>query len=106
MRLVKTKMPQPGAGPVTASKTCKSVAAAVSRAVARLTEMELIDAVPSPTDPRKRSLSLNAAGYDLHDRILEAALQREAVLIDGVDPDDLNAFLRVMRLLHRNVQRL
>lgn len=94
---------------IPAARICEVIAldkAAVSRAVARLTEMELIDAVPSPTDPRKRSLSLNAAGYDLHDRILEAALQREAVLIDGVDPDDLNAFLRVMRLLHRNVQRL
>ena len=94
---------------IPASRICEVIAldkAAVSRAVARLADMDLIEAVVSPTDPRKRRISPNPAGYALHDRILAAALEREAILIEGVDPDDLEAFLRVMRVMRQNVDRL
>ena len=94
---------------VTASRICEVIAldkAAVSRAVAKLLSMDML-IVTSPTrDPRRKSLRLNEAGQQLHDQILEIALAREAQLIDGVDPDDLAAFLRVMRIMRRNVETL
>ena len=37
---------------------------------------------------------------------LAAALERERKLIAGVDPDDLEAFLRVIRIMRRNVDDL
>ena len=68
--------------------------------------MGLLTTQASPTDPRRKALSLNDDGYALHDRVMATALDREAALIDGVDPEDLEAFLRVMRVLRRNVERL
>lgn len=79
---------------------------AVSRAVAKLDALKLLDSTATARDPRRRSLALNAEGHALHDRILERALDREKRLIEGVDPDDLEAFFRVMRILRRNVTRL
>ncbi|NOZ33200.1 MAG: winged helix-turn-helix transcriptional regulator [Alphaproteobacteria bacterium] len=57
-------------------------------------------------DPRRKIWWLNDRGYDLHDRILEIALARERELIEGVDPDDLEAFLRVIRRMRQNVDKL
>jgi DNA-binding MarR family transcriptional regulator len=94
---------------IPASRICDVIAldkAAVSRSVGKLAEMGLLIAHASPTDPRRKALSLNASGYALHDQVMATALEREAVLIEGVDPHDLEAFLRVMRVLRRNVERL
>ena len=94
---------------IPASRICEVIAldkGAVSRSVSKLETMGLLLTSPSATDPRRRTMSLNRRGYDLHDRIMAVALDREAILIDGVDPDDLEAFLRVMRAFRRNVDRL
>ena len=94
---------------IPASRICDVIAldkAAVSRSVSKLADMGLLITQASPTDPRRKALSLNDKGYALHDRVMATALDREAILIDGVDPQDLEAFLRVMRVLRRNVERL
>ncbi|MHA6264561.1 MarR family winged helix-turn-helix transcriptional regulator [Arenibacterium sp. CAU 1754] len=94
---------------IPAARICDVIAldkSAVSRAIVKLDEMGILDVDVSATDPRRKSLSLNAEGNALHDRILATALEREAKLIQGVDPDDLEAFLRVMRQLRKNVRTL
>ena len=94
---------------VTASRICEVIAldkAAVSRAVAKLLSMDLLIVKSLTRDPRRKSLQLNDEGQGLHDQILDIALTREAQLIKGVDPDDLAAFLRVMRIMRRNVETL
>jgi len=94
---------------IPASRICEVIAldkAAVSRSVGKLEEMGMLVATPAKTDPRRKTLALTEAGYRLHDRILAIALEREARLVDGADPDDLEAFLRVMRVLRRNVDHL
>ncbi|MAM60045.1 MarR family transcriptional regulator [Maritimibacter sp. UBA3975] len=79
---------------------------ATSRSLNKLAELGLVDFEAMESDPRRRTWELNAAGYELHDRILAAALEREKKLIEGADPDDLEAFLRVIRLMRKNVDRL
>jgi DNA-binding MarR family transcriptional regulator len=94
---------------IAASRICQVVAmdkAAVSRSLDRLNKQDLLHINHAENDPRRRSLSLNPAGYDLHDRILQVALERERALIEGVDPADLECFLRVMRTMRDNVANL
>ena len=55
------------------------------------------------SDPRRRIWWLNEAGYVIHDSILQVALERERQLICGADPNDLEAALRVMRIMRKNV---
>lgn len=94
---------------IPAARICSVVAldkGATSRSLAKLDEMELVDYETMENDPRRRIWTLSAKGYALHDTILAAALDRERQLIDGADPDDLEAFLRVIRIMRRNVERL
>lgn len=94
---------------IPASRICELVAldkAATSRALARLHEHGYLEFEAREPDRRKKVWWLNEDGYRLHDRILAVALDRERRLIEGVDPDDLEAFLRVMRVMRRNVDRI
>ncbi|GHD49040.1 transcriptional regulator [Thalassobaculum fulvum] len=91
---------------IPAARICELVAldkAATSRALARLHELGYLGFEAPEPDPRKKVWWLNDEGYRLHDRILAVALERERRLIDGVDPEDLETFLRVMRIMRRNV---
>lgn len=94
---------------IPASRVCEVVSldkAATSRGLMRLHELGYLAFEAPDSDPRKKIWWLNAAGYALHDDILAVALDRERRLIQDVDPSDLEAFLRVMRLMRRNVDRL
>jgi DNA-binding MarR family transcriptional regulator len=91
---------------ILASHICDVVSldkAATSRALKRLEARGLVEFEASATDPRRRLLWLSESGYDMHDRILGIALERERQLIRGAEPDDLEAMLRVMRIMRRNV---
>lgn len=79
---------------------------ATSRSLNKLDALGLVEFETMASDPRRRIWALNDEGYEMHDRILAAALEREKKLIEGVDPDDLEAFLRVIRIMRRNVDRL
>lgn len=94
---------------IPASRICVLVAldkAATSRALARLHALGYLGFEAPEPDRRKKVWWLNADGYRLHDRVLAVALERERQLIAGIDPDDLEAFLRVMRVMRRNVDRI
>lgn len=75
----------------------------VSRALVRLSQAGLVSSEVTSADVRKKNWKLTDKGYDLHDQILAVALLREEAMIDGCTPEDLEAFLRVMRLMSRNV---
>lgn len=94
---------------ITAARICDVVnldKAAASRALKTLEELGYLSSVSNETDPRKRLWWLNAKGYELHDRIKSIALAREEKLIEGVDPEDLEAYIRVMRIMMKNVRSL
>lgn len=85
---------------------CDAVAldkAATSRSLGTLGAKGYAVAEAAARDPRRKSWHLTPKGHDLHDAVLEVALARERALIAGVDPDDLETFLRVMRIMRRNV---
>lgn len=75
----------------------------VSRALVSLAQAALVSSEVVSADVRKKKWKLTEKGYDLHDQILAVALAREGALIDGCTPEDIEAFLRVVRLMGRNV---
>lgn len=77
----------------------------VSRALLKLSEAKLVESKIVSADVRKKNWWLNEAGYAMHARILELALERERKLIEGCDPDDLEAFLRVARIMDKNLSQ-
>ena len=92
---------------ITAARICEVVnldKAAASRALATLDEMGYLGSVTSEKDPRKRTWWLNDKGYELHATIIRIALAREEALIQGVDPQDLEAAIRAMRIMMKNVK--
>ena len=94
---------------IPAARVCSVISldkGAASRSLAKLAEMELVTGEVMENDPRRRIWTLSAAGYALHETILAAALVRERKLIEGADPEDLEAFLRVIRVMRRNVDGL
>jgi DNA-binding MarR family transcriptional regulator len=78
----------------------------VSRALTRLAEIELVECEVTSADIRKKDWWLNAAGYDMHARVLQVALERESKLIAGCDAQDIQALIRVMRQMRENVSNL
>ncbi len=94
---------------IRARRICEVVSldkSGTSRALKRLLELNHVSFEASPTDPRRKIWRLNARGYALHDQILLEALARERKLIKGVDPADLEIFLKVIRQMLRNVEKL
>lgn len=79
---------------------------AASRALARLSKAGFLGHEVPGSDARKKTWWLNHTGLALHDEILAVALGRERQLITGVDPVDLEAFLRVMQTMRGNVEAL
>lgn len=94
---------------ISASRICEVIAldkAATSRALKRLHGLGFVVFKAHENDPRKKIWWLNRKGDRLHDRILTVALARERDLIKGVEAEDLETFLRVMRIMRTNVDRL
>lgn len=104
-RVISMLATEPG---IPASRICSVISldkGATSRALTNLHRLELATFKAAPADPRKKTWWLNEEGYHLHDRLIEIALERERKLIEGADPGDLEAFLRVMRIMRRNVEK-
>jgi len=77
-----------------------------SRALKHLLELKHVTFKASATDPRRKIWHLSTQGYELHDLVLVEALDRERKLINGIEPADLEIFLKVIRKMRRNVEKL
>ncbi len=92
---------------ITANRICKVVGldkGAVSRSLKLLDERGLVFNEASKDDPRRRQWSLTLEGSKLHSQILDIALGCEAELIDGIAPENLEVFIRVMRTMLANIR--
>jgi len=78
--------------------------AQTSRSLQLLSDRLYVEFKTSENDTRRKTWWLSDAGYNLHDRILLVARTRERQLIAGADPEDLEAFLRIVRLMRHNVE--
>lgn len=94
---------------ITAAHICDVIAldkAAVSRALKSLSSAGYLRSEASATDNRKMLWWLNDRGYKLHDAVMCCALERERYLIENIDPEDLEAYLRVMRKMRENIKNI
>lgn len=76
----------------------------ISRALQKLLDAGLVESEVTSVDVRRKKWWLSEKGYQMHDRILVIALDREKRLIDGADPEDVEAFLRVARIMSNNLR--
>lgn len=91
---------------ISAQRVCEVVRldkAAASRSLNSLHDRGLAAFEAAENDPRRRSWRLTEEGLKIHDACLAIALECEAELIDGVAPENLEVFLRVMRRLLANL---
>lgn len=92
---------------ITANRICQVIGldkAAISRAVKQLVEAGYVRLKQDPEDARSSLLQLNTKGHELHDRILPIALERERLLLSGIDEEELDVAIRVLSKLHENVK--
>lgn len=80
--------------------------AATSRGLRDLEGKGIVCYEANASDPRRRIWWLSDEGYALHDRILKVAIEREDILLRGVNAADLEITLRVMRQMNENVRDL
>jgi len=72
---------------------------AVSRAVARLVDEQLLQRQMHPGDRRRSVLSLSAAGKRIYAEIVPLALEYERHLLDALDADEKALLERILRKL-------
>jgi DNA-binding MarR family transcriptional regulator len=92
-------------GDITASRICEVIGfdkAAVSRSIRILENGSYITTCGIATHNRARLIALTRAARNLHNRIMKVALDREAILLDGLSPAEVQHLLKALRVMHRN----
>lgn len=85
---------------ITANRVCdviKMDKAAVSRSLKLLLALGLVEFSAPNVHSRNRSWRLSPQGLAMHEAILARALQAEGELVEGLDPEDLETCLKVLR---------
>ncbi|SDA92127.1 DNA-binding transcriptional regulator, MarR family [Pseudomonas sp. NFACC15-1] len=77
--------------------------AAVSRALKTLIQSEDIATKVNSNDGRSVTLSLTDKGFQLHDKIIAIALERERRLLAGLSEKEIETLLDLLRRMHGNV---
>ncbi len=78
----------------------------VSRAVARLVGSGRVVAVPDEADRRRQLLTLTAAGRRIYRKIVPLALEREASLLQALEPGERLALHQLLAKLQAQAVRL
>ena len=79
---------------------------AVSRAVTKLIKAGRIDREFADADRRRSILNLSAEGRQVHDGVAALALEFERNLIEGLEPDEVRQFDRIMDVLLEKANKL
>lgn len=77
--------------------------ASVSRESRRLEEKGYLTVTVDPTNARRNVLELTPAGYELHDQVIQIALERERRLLSDLTPEEVDTFVN---LLHRTTAKI
>ncbi|SMY08859.1 MarR family winged helix-turn-helix transcriptional regulator [Flavimaricola marinus] len=91
---------------ITASRVCDVIRmdkSAASRTLSDLNTRGLLCFEASEKDTRKRRWWLSDDGRRKHDEVLSAALEHEGELVQDIDPEDFEIFLKVIRQMLRNL---
>jgi DNA-binding MarR family transcriptional regulator len=79
--------------------------AAVSRTLKQLQKSELVEFIKNESDGRSSFIKLTTKGESLHDQILEVALAREEIFLDGISPKEQEFFLKILNKMNQNLVR-
>ena len=90
---------EPWLAPVRIAESTGLDKAAVSRSLQSLRMAGLVEASPGETPRRRSAMALTSAGLELHDRLVELALERERRLLAGFTDEE-------RALLHGFVERM
>jgi DNA-binding MarR family transcriptional regulator len=77
--------------------------ASVSRVFKTMQQRGLITIGLDPQDGRMRVATITAEGRELHDKILQIALDRDRALMSVLSPDEREVLLGLLRRLHDNL---
>jgi DNA-binding MarR family transcriptional regulator len=94
---------EPGCTAQTVSNELGVDKSVVSRSVRTLVDRGLVGV---ETTPGFRRLYLTDAGVDLHKRVVPVALQRERLLLAGLDDAEVAQLLELLRRVHANLPDL
>ena len=76
---------------------------AVSRAIHLLIQRGDVTAIEDHTDNRRALLTLTPSGVALHDRIIFASLERERLLLDGLNDKERSVLFSLLKRLNANM---
>lgn len=91
---------------ITANRICDVIRmdkAAVSRTLTGLHKHGMLTFEASENDSRKRRWRLSENGLRKHNDVIVAALEHEKGMVEGLDPDELEVFLKVIRKMLLNI---
>jgi DNA-binding MarR family transcriptional regulator len=78
----------------------------VSRAAQVLERRELLRRVPNAADARSLRLSLTPMGRDLHRRVVPAAVELEAEVLEGLSAREITALKSILLRLEASATRI
>jgi DNA-binding MarR family transcriptional regulator len=87
---------EPGINPARITQVIGIDKAAVSRESRRLQDKGLMQSEEEADNGRRRKLSLTEAGYQLHDEMLQVALERERRLLSDLSEEEITVLLDLL----------
>lgn len=91
---------------ITANRMCQVIGldkAAVSRALKLLSERGFVSFIKDERDGRSSLVCLTEEGVMLHDKIIPVALEREALLLNGFDEEELDVLVRLLHKMNSQI---
>ncbi len=91
---------KPGLSAVAVARLAQMDTVAVSRAVTKLLDRDLVIRELDTEDRRRSVLDVSAAGLELHDQIAPLASKLEASLLEELSEEEQRVFAKAIRVLH------
>ena len=91
---------KPGLSAVAVARFAQMDTVAVSRAVTKLLDRDLVIRKLDTEDRRRSVLNLSARGQELHDQMVPLAANLEASLLDDLSKEEKRVFAKAIRALH------
>ncbi len=79
---------------------------AVSRALHTLETAGYVRSEVDARDARRATVSLTAAGRELHDRVFDTAMERERRLLSDLSPQEVNTLVDLLTRLNAQVENV
>lgn len=102
-RILSALRNEPGVQALRVSEMVAMNKSVVSRSTRRLEELGLAVA---RLELGKRRLFLTQKGAEMHDRIIEIALRREAALLDGIEGEEREVLFGLLRRMTDNLSKV